>query len=402
MSGFYRPRASEASGMRLAPPGKAKGIAMETTTTSPSLAETLDRLARREPVSFPVLSLYLNAQPDNRGKDNYAAFLRKELYGRMEQFEPRSPERESLEKDVERIERYLAEEVRPSANGIAIFACSADELFEPLQLDAPIERHRLTVGDRPHLYPLARIVDRYPRHAVLLSDTNHARICVFGRGRTIEREEISSPKLSRTDAGGWSQMRYQRHVEDHYLHHAKDVVEALGRIVAEDRADYVFLCGDEVIVPLLREQLPKDLAKKVIGVLRLEMRASEQEVMKAAGKALAEHEAKAEAERVETLRGEWRAGRLAAAGRRDVLRALENGQVEELVISRAFAETADNGSGISPADDLVQRALSTGARVRFVEDPQLLAEMDGVVAALRYKPGAAPPDNSPVERKVEA
>jgi peptide chain release factor subunit 1 len=375
---------------------------METTTATPSLAEILDRLARREPVSSPVLSLYLNAQPDSRGKDHYAPFVRKELHGRMEQFEKRSPARDSFEKDVERIETWIAEEVIPSANGVAIFACSATDFFEPLQLAAPIERHRLTVGDRPHLYPLARIVDRYPRHAVLLSDTNHARIFVFGRGRTIGREEISSLKLSRTDVGGWSQMRYQRHVEDHWLHHAKDVVEALGRIVAEDRAEYVFLGGDEVIVPLLRDQLPKGLAKKVVGVFHLEVRASEQQVMEVAGKALAEHVAKVEAERVEALSGEWRAGRLAAAGPQDVLLALENGQVEELWISRVFTDFADNCPGISPADDFVQRALATDARVRFVENPELLAEMNGVVAALRYKPGAGPRDNSPVERKVEA
>ena len=245
-------------------------------------------------------------------------------------------------------------------------------------------------------------MDRHPRHAVLLSDTNHARIFVFGRGRTIEREEVSSLKLSRTDAGGWSQMRYQRHVEDHWLHHAKGVVEALGRIVAEDRAEYVFLAGDEVIVPLLRDHLAKDLAKKVIGVLRLEMRASEQDVMEAAERALGEHVAKAESERVETLRGEWRAGRLAAAGPQDVLVALENGQVEELWISSAFAESGDGRPGISPVDDFVQRALATDAKVRFVENSELLAEMNGVVTALRYKPGVSPRDDSPVERKVEA
>jgi peptide chain release factor subunit 1 len=376
---------------------------MEMTTATPSLAETLERLARREPLQFPVISLYLNAQPDSRGKDNYAAFLRKELRGRVRDFELRSAERESFEQDVARIQRYVSEDVRPSANGIAIFACSAADFFEALQLDAPIERHRLTVGDRPHLYPLARIVDRYPCHAVLLSDTNHARIFVFGRGRTIEREDVKSEKLSRTDAGGWSQMRYQRHVEDHYLHHAKDVVEALGRIVGEDRAEYVFLSGDDVIVPLLREHLPKVLAKKVVGVLRLEMRASEQEVMEAAGRALAEYEVKAEAERVERLRGEWRAAGFAVAGPRAVGEALEKGEVDELSISTALAEQTVAPAPSCPlADALVARALATNARVRVVEKPELLAEMEGVVAALRYKPGVGPRDDSPVERKVEA
>jgi peptide chain release factor subunit 1 len=375
---------------------------METTTATPSLAQTLDRLARMEPVALPLVSLFLNAQADSRGKDNYDAFVRKELRGRIDAFELRSPERESFEKDVAAIERWLTEEVRPSANGIAIFACSGADFFEGLQLDAPIEKHRVTVGDRPHLYPLASIVDRYPRHAVVLADTNHARIYVFGRGRTIDREELTSEKVSRTDAGGWSQLRYQRHVEDHYLHHAKDVVEALVRIVAEDRVRHVFLAGDDVIVPLLKEQLGKDLEEKLVAVLRLEIRAPESEVMNAAAEALTEHVAREEPGRIEWLRGEWRAGRLAVAGPRDVLASLQNGQVEEVEMSTALAErTAPDGKTLL-ADEIVQRALATSATVHFVENGELLADMDGVVASLRYRPGAGPRDNSPVERKVEA
>jgi len=377
---------------------------MGMTTATPSLAETLDRLARREPARFPVISLYLNAQPDSRGKDNYAAFLRKELRGRLRDFELRSPARESFAEDVARIERYVSEDVRPSANGIAIFACSAADFFEALQLDAPIERHRLTVGDRPHLYPLARIVDRYPRHAVVLADTNHARIYVFGRGRTIDREELASEKVSRTEVGGWSQLRYQRHVEDHYLHHAKEVVEALRRIVAEDRAEYVFLAGDDVIVPLLRGELPKGLERKVAGVLRLEIRTPEDEVRAAAAEALAELVAGSERKQVEKLRGEWLADGLAVGGVREVLEALEKGRGDEVWITTALAEAeAARPQGSVPlGDEIVQRALATSATVHFVENAPLLAEMKGIVARLRYRPGATPRDNSPVERKLEA
>lgn len=358
---------------------------METTTATPSLAQTLDRLARMEPVALPLVSLYLNAQPDSRGKDNYDAFVRKELRGRIDDFELRSPERESFERDVEAVERWLSEEVRPSANGIAVFACSGVDFFETMQLDAPIEKHRMTIGDRPHLYPLALILDRYPRHAVVLADTNHARIYVFGRGRTIDREEVENEKVSRTDAGGWSQLRYQRHVEDHYLHHVKELVEVLGRVVAEDRAEGVFLCGDEVVIPLIRSHLPKDLEQKVLGVLHLDVRTPEKEVKDAAAEALAAHRTKEEAERVERLRGEWRAGRLAVAGPRDVRKALKKGQVGELTLSTALAESAAPENGKTPfADDMVQLALATSATVHFVDNAELLAEMDGVVAGLRY------------------
>ncbi|PYQ36645.1 MAG: hypothetical protein DMF55_04160 [Acidobacteria bacterium] len=381
-----------------------KGTAMEMQTATPSLAEALDRLGRRAAVRFPVLSLYLNAQPDNRGKDNYAAFLRKDLRGRVKDFELRSAERESFEQDVARIERYVSDEVRASANGIALFACSAADFFEALQLDAPIERHRLTVGDRPHLYPLARVVDRYPRHAVVLANTNHARIYVFGRGRTIDREELASEKVSRTDVGGWSQLRYQRHVEDHYLHHAKEVVEALHRIVAEDRAEYVFLAGDDVIVPLLQDELPKDLERKVVSVLRLDIRSREDEVRSAAAEALAEHVAARGRESVERLRGQLRAGGLAVAGVREVLEALEKGRADEVWITTALAETVPTESrgSIPLGDEIVQRALATSSRVRFAENPDLLADLGGIVASLRYRPVVSSRDNSPVERKVEA
>jgi peptide chain release factor subunit 1 len=372
---------------------------METTTETPSLAQTLDRLARMEPVPFPLVSLYLNAQPDNRGKDNYAAFLRKELRGRIDDFELRSAERESFEKDVEAIERWLATEVRPSANGIAIFASSGADFFEALQLDAPIENHRVTVGDRPQLSPLARIVDRFPRHAVLVADGNAAHIYVFGRGRTIDREDVSNPKMSRTDAGGWSQMRYQRHVENLQLHHAKEVAEELRKIVAEDRAEYVFLAGDEVIIPVLRNELAKELEKKVVGVLRLEIRTPEDEVREAAAEALAAHMATEEKERIERITGEWRAGGLGVAGEEAVLEALRNGQVDEVVVSSAL--DSRNGESNPVTDEIVQRALATRATVRFVDDPELLADANGILASLRYKPGAPPRDNSPVERKAE-
>lgn len=374
---------------------------MEMSTATPSLAATLDRLARMEPTPFPFVSLYLDARPDSRGKDNYGAFVRKELRRRIDGFELRSTEREGFERDAASIERWLAVEARPSANGFAIFACSAAKFFEALQLDAPIEKHRMTMGDRPHLYPLARIVDRYPRHAVVLADTNHARFHVFGRGRTIDREELAGEKVSHTDVGGWSQLRYQRHVEDHYLHHVKEVVDRLGRVVAEDRAEYVFLAGDEVILPLLRSQLSKGLEQKVIGVLHLDMRTPENDVKEAAARALKEHEAKEETKRIERLRGEWRAGGLAVAGWKEVLGALSRGQADEVSISTALAEREMEGA--TPlADEIVQRAVATSAKVRFVENSGLLEEMGGVVAGLRYRPGSAAREDSSGQRRARA
>src|SRR5262245_33020203 len=122
-----------------------------------SVKDQLDRLAAFGPGADPVVSLYLNTQPGQTGRDQFKSFVRKEFAARSRTYAAGSPERKSLDDDLELIARFLDEELDPAANGVAIFACGAGQLFETIQLTAPIERHWLSIGDQPHLYPLARI-----------------------------------------------------------------------------------------------------------------------------------------------------------------------------------------------------------------------------------------------------
>ena len=373
-----------------------------------SLTQLLDQLAAFTPTELPVLSLYLNAQSDQHGRDSFASFVRKELPARAKTYQLRSPARESFDRDVERIKKYLHDEVQPSTNGLAIFACAgAEEFFEAIQLEAPITEHQLYVDHQPHLYPLTRVLDQYPRYAVLLADTNAARLFVFGIGERLNTEQVHNTKVSRTAAGGWSQARYQRHVENYHLLHAKEVVEALSRVVQQDKVERIILAGDEVIIPVLREQMPPQLLDKVIDVLRLDMTTPEHEIVQAALVALRKQDAKDDEEKVGWLLDEFRSGGLAVVGARDTLAALDNGQVDELVISATLEDLQveeeevdtllaarapdgeSNGSTTSPAvivaDELVTRARQISAQVTFIENTALLAEVGGVGARLRYR-----------------
>src|SRR5262245_52393834 len=94
---------------------------------SMSLNQLVDQLAPFTPTEFPVLSLYLNAQADQHGRDSFASFVRKELPTRAKTYQLRSPARESFDRDAERIKKYLQDEVQSSTNGIAIFACAGAE-----------------------------------------------------------------------------------------------------------------------------------------------------------------------------------------------------------------------------------------------------------------------------------
>ena len=376
--------------------------------TDTTLAHDLDELAALEPTEYPFVSLYLNTQPDQHGRDNFEPFVRKEFKARAKAFPPDSLALASFEHDAARIREYLRDELRPSANGLAIFACAgADNFFKAIQLDIPVNRHRLHVSHEPHLYPLARLIDQHPRYVALLADTNSARMFVFGLGKTITSAEVNNAKVSRTQVRGWSQMRYQRHIENANLLHAKEVVEVLARVVRDEAADHIVLGGDEVIIPLLRDQLPRHLADKVIDVLRLDIRTPEHEVLKATMEALREHNTQTDAERVRRLLDEYRASGLAVVGSRDTLTALYQGQVDELLLSASSQEIVCEEEGIEEtpakihskhqpavkgrashlvaADMLVARARLSGARVTFIEDPALLSGVGGVGALLRYR-----------------
>jgi peptide chain release factor subunit 1 len=291
-----------------------------------SVTDQLDRLAEFAPAPYPVVSLYLNTQPGSTGKDQFQTFVRKELPVRSRTYPANSPERESLDRDLERISNYLNDELKPSANGVAIFACAACDLFEAVQLNAPIEQHWLYIGDQPHLYPLARVESLYPRYAAVTADTNSARILVVATGELVDEKEIKNVKTRRTSQGGWSQARYQRHIENFHLQHAKEVVDALDDIVRREEIKHVVLAGDEVITPLLREQLPKHLADRVVDHVRVERDAPIDEILRTSLEAMKRSREQTEQEKVASAIDAFRAGGLGVVGPEETLEALTKGR----------------------------------------------------------------------------
>jgi peptide chain release factor subunit 1 len=367
----------------------------------------LDRLVAFEPTPFPVVSVYLDTQADQHGRDNFDVFVRRELKARAKIWTMRTPERESFDRDAERINEYLREELRPSSNGAAIFACSASrDFFEAVQFDAPIEENQLYTSYQPSVYSLARFIDHYPPYIALVADTNAARLYVFGAGEELEQRDVVSPNVHRTMIGGWSQARFQRHIDNIRMRHAKDVVEELDRVTREEKIERIVLAGDEVIIPMLREELPQRLEEMVIGALRLDITTPEHEVMQASFEAVRAHDAGKDAEKVEKLLDKHLGGGFAVTGARDTLIALTLGQVDEMLLSASEQDLRDDltgkdaelipgfpvaavGNGVARsvviADELVSRARQTNADVTFIEDAVRLSAYGGVGAKLRFR-----------------
>lgn len=390
---------------------RACGSGVSTVLADPlaiDLEEPLTRLVAFEPTTFPVLSVYLNVEPDQHGRaPDVLPYLHRELKALARTWAPGSRERQSFDRDAERIAGYAGERIDHAAKGLALFASwGADEFFEAIQLTAPVG-NRVYVYNQPHLYNLARIEEQYPRYAAVVTDTNSARIFVFGMGQVIDEEKVRGKKVHRVKVGGWSQARYQRRVGNAHHEHAKEVIECLEKIVREDNVSRIVLAGDQVVIPLLEEQLPREMAA-MTEVIKLDINASEQDVLSATLSKLQTEEAKSAAEKVERLLEQYRARGLAVVGIDETLEALANGQVEELLISGSLElshpepekvdailapeipDSAGDVQSLEPRqacvpDLLVTKARQTSATVTFVEDPALLEAVDGVGGFLRWR-----------------
>jgi peptide subunit release factor 1 (eRF1) len=167
--------------------------------------------------------------------------------------------------------------------------------------------------------------------------------------------------------------------------------------------------AEEVALPIFREQLPKHLAEKIVDELTLQRDADQTNVLARTLAALRAKDAETDAEKVEELMDEWQSGGLGVAGPEATLSAFQLGQVDELIITASpellkpvqklpddarpgevLAETsAPQGTAdekqLKLADELVTRAKQTAAKIRFIEDADLLAGIGGVGALLRFR-----------------
>jgi peptide subunit release factor 1 (eRF1) len=146
----------------------------------------------------------------------------------------------------------------------------------------------------------------------------------------------------------------------------------------------------------------------MVEVMKLDIHASEQDVLTGTLTKLQEQEARTAAEKVDRLMCQYRGRGLAVVGLEETLEALANGQVEELLISGALEdshpqpeevqailapEIPDSEGGTqseeprqaSLPDLLVTKAKQTGATVTFIENAALLESAGGVAAFLRWR-----------------
>jgi len=392
----------------------------------------LDELVTILPAESPFLSLYLDTRPnterqrDGHRQRNSLVWLNHRLSELDREVPARGPRRESFARDVGRIQTYLRDDLQPSSQGLALFACHARGVFRALQTQVPFQ-NRVVLDREPFIYPLARLVGGDRAYLALVVSSTRARLheIVLGgitSSQTLEHalerpSEKTTGRLTRGPVAGTfgaTELSYQRYLEEQVRHHLKEVADKARDLVERHQLRHVVLAGDRQVCNELHRLLPKSVQERVIDTLALDPSSPEGVVLRESLQAL-ERKATAEAHRkVEILLDGHLTGGLATMGLRPTVEALNRSQVDELVLSddfRAAGWTCPGCGGTLLAvtteghcphcevpahkvedlrEPMIRQAQRTGARVEVVTSNADLKQREGVGALLRYRASLEP------------
>jgi peptide chain release factor subunit 1 len=347
------------------------------------MKDLLRRLADIEPGDLPFLSIYLDVRPEATGEKpetrNGLVVLRKRLNVIRQTYLPRGDGLDSLDRDIERINAFVENDLAPQTEGLAIFACAGRGVFETRQFAIPFE-NQVSAGPGADLYQLVRSQDEHEVAVVAVVDTNTARFFVQSRARF---DEVPAPdeepiNFQLRSTGGWSEARYQRHIKKHRQQFAKETAAALADLVDRVHAHHVVLAGDQIAITTLQEELSAAVKDKTRHIARIGIRANRDEIAAEVAPILERVENESGQTVVDHLVEQVRRGGLGVAGIEETLDALAAGQVRTLVIDEQAGVPEDKRA------ELVRRATATDAEVEVVSGAPEMREFSGVGALLRY------------------
>jgi peptide chain release factor subunit 1 len=315
-------------------------------------------------------------------------------------------EKQGLQDDVNRVRRWLTEEFdRDGANGVGVFAAGLDNVFETLRVPSVLP-DAVRVGPDFYLAPLVPLIGRGDGALVAVVGREKGVLLKLEDGRLTELADLSEEQPGRHDQGGWSQGRFQRHIDELADKHLRTVAEEINDVVRRGTAQRVVVVCPEETRGEFESLLSHEAARAVVGWAQGQQYASPTDLLAIAEPWLEQARYVEETQALDRWQEEaGRSGR-AASGWEQTLEAASDGRVELLLFAagsqqRAFqcprcgrASMRDgpcplDGTRMEEREDAVDLAvhqtLAHGGTVRALSrERSELGPVQGIGAVLRY------------------
>jgi peptide subunit release factor 1 (eRF1) len=314
----------------------------------------------------------------------------------------------SLAGDLDRIWEFSERNTTSNSQGLAIFSASGAGFWQDIHLPhAP--RNRILFDGNPYIRPLAQILGRYHRIGIFLVGRREARWYSLTMGEMTPLDVITSDVPSKVKDGGFegtSEKRIGRHVEAHLHDHFKKAAQKTFDLFKKDQFDWLFLGCEDGFASDIEQFLHRYLLDRLKGRLKAKPSDPADRVLKEALELEHTLDAASEEGAIKGFVAEIEKGGRAVSGIRDSLRALNEREVQTLLVSHNFSSAGKScpkckflyiAETVCPVcekptetladvvDEGIEAAFRENAAVRQISPPSRLDHYGNIGALLRYK-----------------
>ncbi len=262
--------------------------------------------------------------------------------------------KDAARSDTDRILQLSGELRSNGTHGKAVFACAAKNVWREYDLPASLPATQLFVDRRFHLKPIAHLLGASPLLGVVLVDRHRARIFELRLGELTEREDLFHPlsRKGRSDGyAGYDGGHAQRRVEDEARQHFKNVAEALKDLLEKGVFEKWILACQDAHLSLLEPQLHPYVSQALIGRFHADLaHITRDEIRTHAQQIVEQWQGDRLRELVSHALGEARSNGRGVTGLRRVLRSLELGEVQTLLLGENLQAHAVQCTGCGHID----------------------------------------------------
>jgi len=380
-----------------------------------NMRNEIKKLARIEEGPYPFCSLYLNTKwDDEQQRERIRLFTKNQMKKALDQLKDREDWQRAFAEDQQQIERCVEGLVRRTSvegvNGFAIFSCSTTGTFLTYPSIIPYE-NEFSLSLLPVLRPLVKLSTQYQNTLAVMVETDSAKLLEVSLEGLMGESSIESYVPGRHDQGGWAQMRYQRHIQDHMDRHHKEVAQHLIDLFDSGKWKQVVLMGQERILANFKTFLPERVKQQITDAFPIDFSEERSKILRRLFERLLQKEKESLTRQIKELRERAPQSGLATFGLNATLDVLNQGQVHTLYLLSAASLNgrkcrrcnslfliSPSGDSSSPcplckgerktvdlAEEMMRSTLRQDGEVKWVDDNPILKENEGVAASLRFR-----------------
>jgi peptide subunit release factor 1 (eRF1) len=275
--------------------------------------------------------------------------------------------------DLQRVLELAAGLHGNQARAKAVFACGSRNLWREFDLPPLLPATRLFVNRRFHLKALAVVLGAQPRLWVALIDRHRARLFDLHFDELKERESLfrALPRRGRGDGfAGYDAGHAERSVNDEILHHFKNVAEYLRQGEEKGAFDSLIVACQDFNWHEFEPHLHPYVKKRLLGRFVADVSATtDEQVREQAGRILRQSLDQRQHDLVSQVLSQAKSNGLGVTGLRRVLRSLEMGEVQTLLMAENYSAHAVECTGCGHLDaHMVRYCPVCGRGTQELED----------------------------------